>query len=173
MPLITPSQTIGPYFGLCMTQDITRAPLRPLKPLATPKLFADDVPGARIHVRGKVLPELEGGYVPCLIEFWQEGGFGRVDSGAENTFEIETILPKVDGPGQAPYLEYLLFSPALLVPRLGRIYFEDEPQNATDPVLSAVPQERRHTLIARKVGTDYEINITLRGGEDETVFFDY
>jgi protocatechuate 3,4-dioxygenase alpha subunit len=55
-----------------------------------------------------------------------------------------------------------------------RIYFPDEPRNATDFVLNLVEPERRSTLIAKKTagspGT-LEWNVVLQG-PDETVFFD-
>ena len=53
-----------------------------------------------------------------------------------------------------------------------RIYFEDEAQaNAADPVLSAVPADRRNTLIARRDGNTYRLDIHMQG-ENETVFFE-
>jgi protocatechuate 3,4-dioxygenase alpha subunit len=57
-----------------------------------------------------------------------------------------------------------------------RIYFSDEPErNARDPVLSALPEDRRHTLIAAReetaAGIVYKFDIRLQGA-DETVFFD-
>ena len=57
-----------------------------------------------------------------------------------------------------------------------RIYFADEAAaNARDPVLTAVPQERRGTLIARREigadGTVYRLDIHMQG-QHETVFFD-
>ena len=56
-----------------------------------------------------------------------------------------------------------------------RIYFDGEPGNAADPVLAAVPAERRHTLIARRVddasGPAYRFDIHMQG-PNETVFFD-
>jgi protocatechuate 3,4-dioxygenase alpha subunit len=54
-----------------------------------------------------------------------------------------------------------------------RIYFPDEPANASDPILALVPAERRSTLIARKASEGVlEWNVVLQG-KDETVFFDY
>ena len=53
-----------------------------------------------------------------------------------------------------------------------RVYFADEPRNASDPVLLLVPEERRATLLAHRGGADawcFEIRLQ---GEAETVFFD-
>ena len=52
-----------------------------------------------------------------------------------------------------------------------RIYFDDEPANATDAVLELVPTERRSTLIAMREGASYVLDIHLQGAR-ETVFFD-
>ena len=61
-----------------------------------------------------------------------------------------------------------------------RIYFEDEPANAIDPILGFVPVGRRDTLIARADATaastsltrSYRFDIVLQG-EGETAFFDF
>jgi protocatechuate 3,4-dioxygenase alpha subunit len=52
-----------------------------------------------------------------------------------------------------------------------RIYFADETEaNASDPVLSRVPAERRSTLLAEPVDGGYHFDIRFQG-PDETVFF--
>ena len=52
-----------------------------------------------------------------------------------------------------------------------RIYFADEQQaNDRDPVLGAVPPERRGTLLAAPVPGGYRFDIHLQG-PGETVFF--
>jgi protocatechuate 3,4-dioxygenase alpha subunit len=64
-----------------------------------------------------------------------------------------------------------IFARGLLDRVVTRIYFGDEPElNAADPVLAAVPAERRHTLIAQPTDTGYQLDLRLQG-EDETVFF--
>jgi protocatechuate 3,4-dioxygenase alpha subunit len=55
-----------------------------------------------------------------------------------------------------------------------RIYFPAMAENAEDPILGLVPEERRSTLIARTAPDTphlYRFDIRL-GGADETVFFD-
>jgi protocatechuate 3,4-dioxygenase alpha subunit len=53
-----------------------------------------------------------------------------------------------------------------------RLYFEDEPLNAADPILQLVPAQRRGTLVARRIGAgEYEFDIVLQG-DGETVFFE-
>ena len=50
-----------------------------------------------------------------------------------------------------------------------RIYFADE-DNAGDPVLQTVPEERQDTLIAHPQDDGYRFDIHVQG-DGETVFF--
>ena len=81
----------------------------------------------------------------------------------------------MDG-AQAPHINVIVFMRGLLSHAYTRIYFSDEAEaNARDPVLMSVPEERRHTLIARRedtaAATIYRFDIVMQG-DDETVFFD-
>ena len=75
---------------------------------------------------------------------------------------------------QAPHINVGVFSRGVLKRLFTRIYFADEPANASDPILALVPKERRDTLLAKlepgKPGV-YRFDIRLQG-ENETVFFD-
>ena len=51
---------------------------------------------------------------------------------------------------QAPHICVTVFSRGLLNHLVTRLYFEDEPTNAADPVLQYVPDDRRTTLLARR-----------------------
>ena len=65
----------------------------------------------------------------------------------------------------------LLFARGLLKPVTTRLYFPGEAGNATDPVLSHVPEDRRDTLVAVREGErSYRFDVRLQG-EGETVFF--
>jgi protocatechuate 3,4-dioxygenase alpha subunit len=63
----------------------------------------------------------------------------------------------------------------MLLHTFTRIYFEDEANaNERDPVLAAVPADRRYTLIARRdanTANVYRFDIHMQG-DKETVFFD-
>lgn len=182
---LTPSQTIGPFFAYGLTP---RAYGRP--ELASEQVAGEGVVGERIRIQGRVL---DGDGVPvgdAMIETWQAGpdgrfqpagnaaftGFGRAEATAEGAFFFETVrpgaLPGPNGSRQAPHLAVSVFARGLLVRLATRIYFDDEPGNAQDPVLALVPAERRGTLIARR-GADgvFRFDIRLQG-EGETVFFD-
>jgi protocatechuate 3,4-dioxygenase alpha subunit len=70
-----------------------------------------------------------------------------------------------------------VFARGLLGRVVTRIYFPEDAAvtgpggHADDPVLAAVPEHRRPTLIAQAVGGGYRCDIRLQG-ESETVFFD-
>ncbi|MEO8006559.1 MAG: protocatechuate 3,4-dioxygenase subunit alpha [Betaproteobacteria bacterium] len=181
--IATPSQTVGPFFRIGMES------------LYTPDL----APGAadRIAIHGRVLDGDGQPVSDAILEIWQANahgkyahpddaqalpltpgftGFGRVPTDTEGAFRFFTIRPgSVPGPGggvQAPHLVVAVFMRGLLIHLLTRVYFPDEPSNATDPVLQLVPADRRTTLVARRNGNELEWNVILQG-DNETVFFDY
>lgn len=181
---LTPSQTIGPFFAYALTPRAYGGP-----ELATERVAPDGADGERIRIEGVVR---DGDGVPvgdAMIEIWQADaqgrfnaadnagftGFGRVEVTTEGAFHIETIrpgpVPGPDGSLQAPHLSVSLFARGILTRLVTRIYFDDEPTNARDPVLALVPAERRHTLIAtRQSDGSFRVDIRLQG-ENETVFF--
>jgi len=185
--VITPSQTVGPFFSFCLTRHPAHLSL-----LGGPRLATREVPGTRITIGGAI-HDGNGDAVPdAMIEVWQADsagryagagtaaggfrGFGRVECDAAGRFAIETIKPgPVSAPGggvQAPHVALGIFAKGLNRRLYTRLYFDDEPANDTDPVLVSVPAARRGTLIARAVAkARYEFVIRLQGGE-ETVFFE-
>ena len=103
-------------------------------------------------------------------------GFGRCPTDAEGRFWVRTVKPgPVPGPGgalQAPHVELLVFARGLLRQAVTRVYFADEPAaNAADPVLAALPDRARATLLAGPVAGGYHLDVHLQG-EHATVFFD-
>jgi protocatechuate 3,4-dioxygenase alpha subunit len=107
-------------------------------------------------------------------------GFGRVATGPDGRFRLRTVKPGAvkDGAGytQAPHINVSVFARGLLKRLVTRIYFPDEPLNAADPLLSALPAERRATLIAQvadegPAGRILHFDIVLQG-DNETVFLD-
>ncbi len=182
----TPSQTVGPYFAYGLTAEQYRYPNGQIADGA----IANDKVADRIRIVGRVL-DGEGRPIPdAMVEIWQAdrlgrynqsgaGGFGRQGTGTdpESRFVFDTVKPGSVGGGQAPHLTVILFMRGLLSHLFTRIYFADEAEaNLADPVLAAVPAERRQTLVARREDTAngpvYTFDIRMQG-DGETVFFDF
>ena len=126
-------------------------------------------------------------------------GFGRVATDAGGAFRFRTIKPgPVPAPGgssasapsqgasrdtsggseaatalQAPHINVTIFMRGMLKQLSTRIYFPDEPANASDPVLQSVPAERRGTLIARRAADAVLRWDVVLQGAGETVFFEF
>ena len=185
----TPSQTVGPFFayGLTPTQYGYD-----LKSLFTPVLARPHAQGEHLRITGQVFDGAGNAVVDAMVEIAQPDGsgqpitsvadaeargftgFGRCGTGTdpERRFVFDTIKPGAPGPGQAPHLSVIVFMRGMLVHVHTRIYFPDEPANAGDPVLLAVPEARRGTLIAQADGPGrYRFDIRMQG-DGETVFFE-
>lgn len=185
--LLTPSQTVGPYFAMRL-------------PWADgPFVVPEGMPGA-ITIIGRLFDGAENVIPDGLIETWQADpdgrfahpddprgpvagghgafrGFGRCQTEPDGSFRIRTLkpgpLPFGDGRTEAPHINVSVFARGMLDRSVTRIYFPDEAdRNAADPVLQAVPAQRRATLIAVPAG-DGLLRFDVRmQGERETVFFD-
>lgn len=160
---VTPSQTVGPFFGVGLPFDNGEQVVPP------------GSTGA-IRVEGQVL-DGKGEPVPdALLEIWEPStGFGRGRTDAEGAFSFVTTKPGAtpapDGRLQAPHLNVTVFARGLLRHLVTRMYFPDETEaNATDPVLNLVDPARRGTLIANNCGGVLRFDVRLQG-ERETVFF--
>jgi protocatechuate 3,4-dioxygenase alpha subunit len=183
----TPSQTVGPYLHIGMTQ------------LCTPDLAVTATKGERITIAGAVL-DGDGKPIPdALLDVWQANaagkyahpddrqdkrldpafsGFGRIATDKAGKFRFGTIKPgAVPGLGnslQAPHILVAVFMRGLLRHLYTRVYFSDEAGNAADPILALVDDaKRRDTLIAKRVvgSNEYRWDVITQG-ERETVFFD-
>ncbi len=187
--LLTSSQTVGPFFSPALLRADARRNV----------LTQPETVGERIRIEGRVL---DGGGMPvddALVEIWQANahgrynhpadtssapldpsflGFGRSGTNADGSYWFETIKP---GPVpfdkermQAPHIGVTIFSRGLLNHLVTRLYFEDEPTNAEDPVLQHVPTNRRATLIAKRESDGataiYRFDIIMQGA-NETAFF--
>jgi protocatechuate 3,4-dioxygenase alpha subunit len=185
MAELTPFQTVGPFFAICLGE-----------PGAAP-IGADGASGRRITIEGTVR-DGESAVVPdALVEIWQANaagryahpddtqskpldpdfsGYGRAPTDENGRFAIETVMPgRVPGPDdtmQAPHLLLGILARGVLTRLVTRVYFDDEPSTREDPILALVPASRRDTLIAKHAGGDrYSFDLVLQGA-GETVFFD-
>jgi len=158
----TPFQTIGPFFHAAL----------PCTAYAVPSAAAP-----LIRIAGSVRDGAGTGVGDALLELWHpDAGFARVATDPDGAFAVETHLPRAaDGeaePQHAPHLVVQVFARGILTRLITHMYFEGQPQNATDPVLAHVPEARRATLVARRTAdTAYRFDIALQGAT-ETVFFD-
>jgi protocatechuate 3,4-dioxygenase alpha subunit len=191
--IVTPSQTVGPYYriGFGPVPALTRPDIPGERITVTGRLLdgnGDPVPDGMLetwqaNARGKY----------DHPEDWQDkqttpgfSGFGRWIPAKDGTFVIATIRPgAVPYPGtdpqgrgrrvQAPHLVVTVFARGLLKHLVTRVYFEDDPALAQDPVLRLVKDDaRRQTLIAKRNGGQpgaYQWDVRLQG-PGETVFFD-
>ncbi len=181
----TPSQTVGPYLHLGLTDSRSIS-----------RIAGDTARGERVSLTFRVL-DGEGVPVPdAMIELWQADsdgnyahqdtsaddaafrGYGRLATAEDGSCTFETIRPGcVPGPGetvQAPHINVSILGRGILKRLSTRVYFAEEPANAADPVLALVPENRRATLLARPDLTrpgNWIFDVHLRG-EGETVFFD-
>ncbi len=203
MSEITPSQTVGPYFAYGLTPD-NRCQWDPnghysWKNTVDGNLITPDATGQKIRIEGVVFDGDGKPINDAMIEIWQADaqgryaspqdkralpntqfkGFGRSATDKDGLFVFDTIKPgSVPGPGgkpQAPHIVVCIFSRGMLRQVYTRLYFSDEAANATDPILTLVPEDRRGTLIAHKqAGTEpalYRFDVRVQG-DNETVFFE-
>ena len=178
----TPSQTVGPFFAIGLPWS------------DGPDVVPNDTPGA-FWIRGTVYDGAGEPVPDALVETWQADPPGasttrstRAVASAGSAASAarpptrraagacarssRAACPYTDGRAQAPHLVVTLMSRGLLDRVTTRIYFADEEAaNATDPVLAAVPADRRATLLAQPEGEGgYHIDLRIQG-PGETVFF--
>jgi protocatechuate 3,4-dioxygenase alpha subunit len=167
----TPSQTVGPFF-----HEALRWPDGGRVTLADP--------GRPIVIAGTVYDGAGAPVADALVETWQLGpdgepprgatagrphGFGRVQTGEDGSFRIETSMP---GGAGAPCIEVTLVARGLLKALRTRVYLAPEAEVRADPQLKALAASPRlATLVARREGdSGFRWDVRLQG-DGETVFF--
>jgi len=183
VPLLTPSQTVGPFFAIGLDRD------------PNANVLYDGPDALRI---GGTVYDAEGPVEDALLEIWQANragryahpeddreelalepgfrGFGRCPTDAAGRYEFVTVkpgpVPAPDRRPQAPHIDVSVFARGLLNRLVTRMYFPDEAEaNAADPVLRAIEgDELRATLVAREEAGGLRFDIHLQG-DRETVFF--
>ena len=178
----TPSQTIGPFFGvgLCWSDG--------------PEVVPEGTVGA-VWIGGQVVDGAGDPVPDALVETWQADpqgrfahpddpsgstrsgfrGFGRCATDAEGRWAVRTVRPgplaAPDGGVEAPHLNVSVFARGLLGRLVTRIYFPDEPDtNAADPLLASIADPAaRARLVAVADGDQLRFDIHLQG-DKETPF---
>ena len=176
MASATASQTVGPFWHLIEHPewaDLTRF----------------GVVGERVTLTGSVIDGDGSPVTDAAVELWQADpptddrfpGFGRCRTDERGGFRFTTVRPgAVPGRGnaqQAPHFAIAVHARGLLKALMTRAYFEADPLNETDPLLSSIEDSRRRaTLLARPdAESRWRIDIRLQrgpSGETETVFLD-
>jgi protocatechuate 3,4-dioxygenase beta subunit len=192
--VVTPSQTIGPFFAAGLVgsseDDIANKP-------------GARAQGMQIIVSGCVTDENGKPVRKALIEAWQANkwgkyehpddttdapldpnfkGWGRVLTDPEGRYRLRSIKPGAyPNPGydnwmRPPHIHYSIFAAGLMQRLITQLYFPDEPLNDIDPILNGIEDlDARASLIARRIGSkdgieEFEFDIVLRG-TNETAFF--
>ena len=185
----TPSQTVGPFFGVGLTRASQSQSV----------MVNEHTEGERIRVEGTVFDGAGAPIEDALVEVWQANthgryrhdldsgpapldpnffGFGRCPTDANGVFHFETVKPGAihagDDRQHAPHVNVAVFARGMLVHAFTRMYFDGDPLDG-DPTLALVDHDRRGTLVGvRTVAAGravYRWDIHLQG-DRETVFFD-
>jgi protocatechuate 3,4-dioxygenase alpha subunit len=163
--------------SLVPTGEMTLGPFFPREFAQGANDLAANAKGEVIEITGRIT-QLDGKALDNLVvEIWQADsqgrfnsseffGWGRAATDANGVYRFRTIKPGAYE-GRAPHINFLLLYSGLMR-HLQTVMFFDA---AKDPVLDAVPANRREQLIAKREGTVYRFDIRLRG-EGETPFFD-
>jgi protocatechuate 3,4-dioxygenase alpha subunit len=180
-PRTTPSQTVGPFFAIGL-------------PWSDGPFVVPEGTGGAIRIGGRVIDGAGEPVPDALVETWQADpdgrfdhpddprgrvpgfrGFGRSPTDEAGRWQVLTLKPgPVPAPGggrQAPHVAVSVLARGLQHRVVTRIYFGDEDEaNAADPVLAALGEAQRATLVAMPAAGGYSFDIRLQGG-GETVFF--
>jgi protocatechuate 3,4-dioxygenase alpha subunit len=193
----TPSQTAGPYVHIGLTPNF--AEIRGVyEGDLGASMLAPDTKGERVEITGRIVDGAGAPVGDAVVEIWQADadgsyvapmspnsnsvpsftGWGRQPTNGDGVYRFETIKPGPvagpDGKPMAPHVSLWIVARGVNIGLQTRLYFDDEAEaNATDWVLTKIPDpRRRQTLIARREGGRYMLDIHLQG-DNETVFFDF
>jgi protocatechuate 3,4-dioxygenase alpha subunit len=153
--VLTPSQTVGPFFALGMAD--------------AKRLVGEDEPGA-VRLEGAVYDGAGEPVPDAVLEIWQadRGLWGRCRTDAAGRYGFVTVKPGTVE-GQAPHIAMAIFARGLLKQLVTRVYFPDEEEaNAADPVLALVGDA---SLVAREQDGALRFDVHLQG-ERQTAFLD-
>ena len=190
----TASQTAGPYVHIgCVPSFAGLEGMYGGEDLGTGPLRAEGHAGEAIVIEGHVFDGTGTPLRDAMLEIWQADANGRFagQDGADAAFSgwgrqptdgetglyrFETVRPGrvawPDGRLQAPHLGLWIVARGINIGLYTRIYFEGDPANGEDPLLSRIEHRSRiPTLMAVRDGDAWRFDVHLQG-ERETVFFD-
>jgi protocatechuate 3,4-dioxygenase alpha subunit len=155
----TPSQTVGPFYSIGLDRTTANVLVDP------------DAPDA-LRLAGRLIDGAGAPISDGLIEIWsaKANAWGRCGTADDGSFWFVLAKPPADG-GEAPRYDVFVFARGLLRHQLTRLYFPDEAEaNVSDPVLGALPEGDRATLVAEQGDGGLRFEIRMQG-ERQTVFF--
>jgi len=175
----TPGQTIGPFFGYAL-------------PFEGGGQLVSRAHPAAIRLHGTVFDGAGAPVPDALLEIWQADGDGRIVQQAGSLhrdgytftgwgraatdnagrYSFTTMAPGAREPGRASFIAMTVFARGLLNRLFTRAYLPGDVALDTDPLLAAVPAERRGTLIATPDADGFAFDVVLQGA-NETVFLSY
>jgi protocatechuate 3,4-dioxygenase beta subunit len=196
LPVLTPSQTIGPFFpkGMVRPGD---------EDLAAWTAGAARAEGLPIEIHGTVTDEAGRPAPGVLIEVWAANrhgkydhpadtsaepldpnfkGYGRALTAADGSYRFVAIKPGAyPNPGyddwyRPPHVHFSVYAAGVMHRLITQMYFPGEALNDIDPILNGIDDlEARASLIAidegeHAFGRRYRFDIALRG-KAETQFF--
>jgi protocatechuate 3,4-dioxygenase beta subunit len=197
LPILTPAQTIGPFF-----------PSRMVRPgdedLAAWDIGAARAEGTPIEICGIVTDEAGRAAPGVLIEVWAANrhgkydhpadtsdepldpnfkGYGRALTAADGAYRFVSIKPGAyPNPGyepewfRPPHVHFSIYAAGVMQRLITQMYFPGEALNDIDPILNGIDDlDARASLIAvdqeqHEFGRRYRFDIALRG-TIETQFF--
>lgn len=173
--MTTPGQTVGPFFGYALPYpggEFLVPPSHPQAVRLTGRVLDGDgapVPDALVEIRQADAD----GDVPCVDgSLHRDGytftGWGRAATDRSGRYSFVTVRPGPCDDGRLPFIAMTVFARGLLDRLVTRVYLAD----GDDPLLAALPAERRGTLVATDDGDALVFDIRLQG-PGETVFLDH
>jgi protocatechuate 3,4-dioxygenase alpha subunit len=174
----TPGQTVGPFFGYALPYP------------GGEHLVAPGHPGA-IRLGGLVLDGAGQPVPDALLELWQPApdgtllqrpgslardgweltGWGRAATDGAGAWAFTTLRPGAAGAGRRPFFALTVFARGLLDRLFTRIYLPDG-DGVADPLLDALPADRRDRLVARPDPSGLRFDVVLQG-PGETPFLSF
>lgn len=158
----TPFQTVGPYLHIGLREGLAA--------------MTRGDGGPPMTVAGRLVDGAGAGIPDGVLEFWAPGfrTIGRAFTSADGSYTLETEAPgdASADPGGAPHFAVRVLARGILTQYMTRMYFDGHPANDADPVLAALPADRRTTLLARRHDAGRWTFDVVVQGRGETVFFD-
>ncbi len=198
--LLTPSQTIGPFFNLGLVREGD-------DDLACKEPGGARAQGTPIVVTGRLTDEERKPVRKALIEVWQANkwgkydhpddvtdapldpnfkGWGRMLTDTEGRYRFRSIKPgPYPNPGydnwmRPPHIHFSIFAAGVMQRLITQMYFPGEALNDIDPILNGIENlDERAMLISRQLpdppdgSRAFEFDIVLRGKAETPFFVDH